>query len=183
MIRSELHTLIIHMDTLKGLSIPVSIGKTTETEDLQWCARLMASNEPWITLQRTYEDSLPLLEDPLSEVYLLQKEGSRIGFIMIKLKGSFTGYIQTIALSDSARGQGIGEAAISYVEELIFKLSPNVFICASSFNTGAQKLYQRLGYEVVGILKDYVIKGYDEVFMRKTRGSFHDFKTRKPANA
>lgn len=167
------------MDTLTSLSIPVSIDKTTNAEDLQWCARLMATNEPWITLQRTYADSLPLLEDPLSEVYLLLKEGIRAGFIMIKRKGSFTGYIQTIALAENARGQGIGEAAIHYVEELIFKDTPNVFICVSSFNTGAQKLYLRLGYEVVGILKDYVIKGYDEVFLRKTRGSFHDFKTQK----
>jgi len=171
------------MDYLPGINPPVSIEKTSATEDLQWCARLMAANEPWITLQRNYDDSIKLLEDPLSEVYLMRREEKRLGFIMIKLKGAFTGYIQTIVIAEEARGQGLGEAAIAYVEALIFKVSPNVFICASSFNTGAQKLYQRLGYEVVGILKDYVIRGYDEVFMRKTIGSFHDFKTQKPANA
>lgn len=164
------------MDTLPGLAITVSIGKTTDTEDLQWCARLMAANEPWITLKRNYDHSIVLLQDPLSEVYLLKEKENRLGFVMIKLKGAFTGYLQTIVIAEEARGKGLGEAAIHYVEELIFRVSPNVFICASSFNTGAQKLYQRLGYEVVGILKDYVIKGYDEVFMRKTRGSLHDFK-------
>ena len=143
----------------------------------------MASNEPWITLQRTYEDSIKLFADPVSEIFLLQHDGQRIGFIMIKMKGSFTGYIQNIALSEETRGKGIGEAAIRYIEERIFQVSPNVFICASSFNIGAQKLYQRLGYEVVGILKDYIIKGQDEVFMRKTKGPIHDFKTQKPTNA
>lgn len=168
------------MDTLPGLSIPVSIGKTSETKDLQWCARLMASNEPWITLKRNYDDSIKLLEDPISEVYILQLDQQRIGFVMIKMKGSFTGYIQVIALSEDARGQGIGEAALRYMEELIFQSGPNVFICVSSFNPGAQKLYLKLGYGVVGILKDYIIKGCDEVFMRKTRGTLHDFKTQSP---
>ena len=171
------------MDRLAGISIPVSIAKTADKTDLAWCAALMTSNEPWITLQRTYEDSAQLLEDPMSEVYLLQHDGQRMGFVMIKMKGSFTGYIQTIILLEGARGQGIGEAAINYMEELIFQIHPNVFICASSFNRRAQKLYQRLGYEVVGILKDYVLSGYDEVLMRKTRGSIHDFKKQKPANA
>jgi len=135
-------------------------------------------NEPWITLQRNYEDSLKLLQDPISEVYLLRDDQQRIGFVMIKMKGSFTGYLQTIVISEQARGKGIGEAAIRYIEELIFESSPNVFICASSFNIGAQKLYQKLGYEVIGVLKDYILKGYDEVFMRKTRGTLHDFKNK-----
>lgn len=171
------------MDMLQGINIPVSIAKTYGKDDLAWCAALMASNEPWITLQRNYTDSLNLLEDPTSEVYLLQKDQQRIGFVMIKMKGSFTGYIQTIVLLEEARGRGIGEAVINYMEELIFQFYPNVFICASSFNIQARKLYQRLGYEVIGVLKNYVLSGYDEVLMRKTRGSIHDFKKQKPTNA
>jgi ribosomal protein S18 acetylase RimI-like enzyme len=171
------------MHMLQGTRVPVSIEKTTDNADLEWCASFMASNEPWMTLKRSYEDSARLLKDPISEVYLLRNGGERIGFIMIKMKGSFTGYIQNIALVAGMRGQGIGEAAIGYIEALIFQTFPNVFICASSFNTGAQKLYRRLGYEVVGILTDYIMQGYDEVLMRKTRGPIHDFKTQKPANA
>jgi ribosomal protein S18 acetylase RimI-like enzyme len=51
-----------------------------------------------------------------------------------------------------------------------------VFLCVSSFNERAQKLYQRLGYERVGELPDYVVKGYSEILMRKTRGPIFDFK-------
>lgn len=171
------------MERLQGIPIPVCITRTHDKNILDWCARLMASNEPWITLQRNYADSISLLEDTASEVYFLQRDGEGIGFVMIKMKGSFTGYIQTIVLLDNARGQGIGEAVIRHIEELIFQTHPNVFICASSFNIRAQKLYLRMGYEVIGILKDYVVSGYDEVLMRKTRGSLHDFKKQKPANA
>lgn len=166
------------MEVLPG----ISVIHTKETADLEWCAQLMAANEPWITLQRSYENSIPLLQDPLSEVYLFKKEKERLGFIMLKLKGSFTGYIQTIVISEAARGQGLGEAAIRFAEEVIFAISPNAFICVSSFNHRARELYLRLGYEQVGILKDYVIRGYDEIFMRKTRGSLNDFKKQKPVN-
>lgn len=166
------------MEVLPG----ISVTHTNETADLEWCAQLMAANEPWITLQRSYEDSIQLLEDPLSEVYLFSRKEERLGFIMLKVKGAFTGYIQTIVITEAARGQGLGEAAIRYAETVIFSVSPNVFICVSAFNHRARELYLRLGFEEIGILKDYVRKGYDEVFMRKTRGSWNDFKKQKPVN-
>ena len=164
------------MEYLSGIHTYISIAKTSNTEDLQWCAHQMSTNEPWITLQRNYDHSITLLEDLLSEVYLLKDGKERVGFIMVKLKGAFTGYIQTIVINADYRSKGIGEAAISYIEKLIFKVSPNVFICASSFNTGELKLYYSMGFETVGILKDYIVKGYDEVFLRKTKGPLNDFK-------
>ena len=163
------------MDTLPGISSVVSIQKTNNISDLEWCAQLMSNNEPWITLERPYLSSIHLLQDPLSQVYLLTEGNTSLGFVMIKLQGHFTGYIQTIVIIEEARGKGIGEAAIKYVEELIFKVSPNVFICVSSFNKRAEQLYLRMGFEKIGVLKNYVKEGYDEVFMRKTKGSLNDF--------
>ncbi len=162
------------MEKLTGVDI--GIGKTTHSADLAWCAALMAANEPWITLQRGYAESLRLLQDPVSEVYLLEHNQVPIGFIVIKMSGSFCGYIQVLAIAETYRGKGIGEAAIRYMEQLIFQSYPNVFICASSFNERAQQLYRRLGYETVGILKDYIVKGYDEVLMRKTLGPINGFR-------
>ncbi|WP_413038764.1 GNAT family N-acetyltransferase [Roseofilum sp. SID3] len=48
---------------------------------------------------------------------------------------------------------------IDYAEKRIFQSTPNVFICVSSFNPGARKLYERLGYSVIGELHDYIISG------------------------
>jgi ribosomal protein S18 acetylase RimI-like enzyme len=42
--------------------------------------------------------------------------------------------------------------------------------CVSSFNHGARRLYERLGYHVVGELTDYIVEGYSEILLRKTRG-------------
>lgn len=54
--------------------------------------------------------------------------------------------------------------------------SPSVFLCVSSFNAGAQGLYRRLGYTVVGELTDYLVRGHGEVLMRKSRGPWSEFR-------
>jgi len=48
-------------------------------------------------------------------------------------------------------------------------------MCVSSFNANAQRLYARLGYEVVGTLRSYIVVEHDEILLRKTRGSWREF--------
>jgi ribosomal protein S18 acetylase RimI-like enzyme len=169
------------MDALPGY--PITIALTNDEDDLAWCAALTAINEPWITLKRSVADSLALLKGPVAEVYILKEENERIGFVLIKQKGSLVGYIQTIAIAEAWRGCGIGEAALRYIEKLIFCSFSNVFLCVSSFNYRAQQLYQRLGYETIGVLKDYAVAGHDEILLRKTEGPISEFNQRKNDSA
>jgi len=64
---------------------------------------------------------------------------------------------------------------VEWAEARIFRDSPNVFMCVSSFNANAFRLYQRLGYEVVGELRDYLVRGHSEILLRKTRGPWTEF--------
>jgi hypothetical protein len=64
----------------------------------------------------------------------------------------------------------VGSALLAFAEERIFREHPNVFICVSDFNPGARRLYERLGYRLVGELADYVVAGHSELLLRKTRG-------------
>jgi len=43
-------------------------------------------------------------------------------------------------------------------------------MCVSDFNTGARRLYERLGYRLVGELTDYIVAGRSELLLRKTGG-------------
>ena len=134
------------------------------------CAEMMCSSEPWITLRRSFDDSLALLRDPGREVYVATENDQVRGFIILNMQGPFAGYIQTICVDSSVRSSGIGTQLIRFAEERIFGQTPNVFLCVSSFNPRARALYERLGYELIGELKDYLIRGASELLMRKTIG-------------
>jgi ribosomal protein S18 acetylase RimI-like enzyme len=94
------------------------------------------------------------------------------------MHGAFVGYIKSICVSPRWRNRGIGSRLMSFAEGRIFGEAPNVFICVSSFNEGARRFYERLGYEVVGELKNYIVSGHSEILMRKTIAPLAEFEKR-----
>ena len=141
------------------------------------CSVIMSTNEPWVTLGRTFDESYRIVRDPAREVYVAvddvaegEGEPSVAGFTIIVMQGAFVGYIQSMAVREDWRGRGLGTSLIAFAEERIFRDKPNVFICVSSFNLGARRLYERLGYHVVGELPDFVVRGHSEILLRKTTG-------------
>jgi len=145
------------------------------SSEAEHCARLMAESQLWQTLRRDFEHCLKAVTDPIREVYVARVGDEFAGFIILALRGPFPGYIQTIAVTPGRRRQGIGGKLIAFAEARIFPNFPNVFLCVSSFNHDAQRLYQRLGYQQVGELRDYVAAGHSEILMRKTLGPIADY--------
>jgi ribosomal protein S18 acetylase RimI-like enzyme len=143
------------------------------------CARMMAASEPWITLKRGYVESLVIVGDRSREVHVALEDGELRGFLILNMSGAFAGYIQTVCVAPEARGRGIGTRLMQFAEARIFRESPNVFLCVSSFNPRARALYRRLGYVRVGELKDYLVPGLSEVIFRKTIGSISEFRKRR----
>jgi ribosomal protein S18 acetylase RimI-like enzyme len=156
-----------------------NIRKLKSKTEAHACAQIMATSEPWITLKRTYNDSLKIITNPLREVYVAVFKGEVIGFIILQMEGTFTGYIQTVAVRADWRGRGLGSRLIAFAEKRIFAEKPNVFICVSSFNKKAQRLYRRLGYEKIGVLKNFIVPGHDEILLRKTIGPLAEFNEKK----
>lgn len=142
--------------------------------DAEICAKMMADSEPWISLGRGYKDSLNIILDPTSEVYVIRQNELIIGFIILEMLGTFKGYIKSVYVSPEKRGEGIGSALIKYAEDRVFSETPNVFLLVSCFNHQARKLYRELGYEEIGELSDFVIEGFSEILMRKTIGSLSE---------
>jgi ribosomal-protein-alanine N-acetyltransferase len=163
--------------TGKNISdINLEIKRLKNEDDAQQCAQLMASSEPWITLRRNYENSLRMLNDPSREVYVAKVNDEFVGFIVLIMSGAFVGFIQTLGIKPEWRNKGIGSKILKFAEEMIFKKAPNVFLCVSSFNENAQRLYHRLGYEVIGELKDYIVPGHSEILLRKSIAPITEFK-------
>ena len=134
------------------------------------CAVMMSTSEPWITLRRDYEACLRVVLDETRERYVAYRGARLAGLLILNLKGGFVGYIQTVCAAPEFRGTGIGTALMAFAEERIFRDHRNAFICVSDFNPGARRLYERLGYRLVGELTDYVVAGHSELLLRKSRG-------------
>jgi ribosomal protein S18 acetylase RimI-like enzyme len=144
-------------------------------EEAAQCARLMAGTDPWITLGRGYEASLRIIKDRSREVYAAVDESGLAGFLILCMVGALIGYIQTVVVAPDRQGKGIGSQLVAFAEDRIFRQSPNAFLCVSSFNSGARRLYERLGYQYVGELSDYIVRGHSELLFRKTRGPWSEF--------
>jgi len=158
------------------LNAKVAIKKLEHITEAEVCARMMADSEPWMTLRRDYDASLKMLTDPSREVYLAIVNSQMVGFTILMMEGAFVGYIQSVCIAPEWRGQGIGSQLMSFAERRIFSEIPNVFICVSSFNKGALQFYERLGYKVIGELKDYIVSGHSEILLRKTIAPLIQFK-------
>jgi ribosomal protein S18 acetylase RimI-like enzyme len=166
------------MPQSKAPARELAISPLQSEADARACARLMAASEPWITLGRSYETSLDIVGDRSREVYLARDDTGLAGFVILCMTGALVGYIQTICIDPSRRGQGLGSRLVEFAERRILKVSPNVFMCVSSFNLDARRLYERLGYKVVGELTDYIVRGHSEFLLRKTVGPLTGFSSK-----
>ena len=153
----------------------VEIRPIQGRKEIETCARIMANSEPWLTLKRSYESSVKLLGDKNREVYVALAAGEVAGFLILRMDGAFSGYIQTVGVAPQWRNKGIGTGLVGFAEERIFRDRPNVFMCVSSFNPGARRLYERLGYELIGEIRDFIVKGHSELLLRKSIAPLYDY--------
>lgn len=161
------------------MQTPISINRTKDPKILDRCAQWMAKSEPWITLQRSETDCKASMRGDYKEVYIASIQSALMGFVVIQMAGTFKGYIQSVFVVPEARRLGIGGVLLNYAENRIFEASPNVFLCVSSFNEQAQKLYKSRGFTQVGLLQNFLIEGADEILMRKTIAPWHRYTVNK----
>ena len=138
-------------------------------DDIEWCAALMASSEPWITLRRDLDSCRDALNRPGTELLVARnRENDRpVGFLLLAPYGlAGSPYIASIAVAAEMRGQGIGSELLQFAERH-FAGRAHLFLLVSSFNQKAQQLYLRRGYECVGELKNYCLPGQSELIFHK----------------
>lgn len=150
------------------MSDPIEL--TTRPEDFDTAARLMVTSPPWQTMDYTLEDCRAGFSGPGKEVYVIRSEGEIIAFAIVQTIGTFRLYIQTLFVRDEYRSLGLGSLLLQHIENTAPGRAVNLFICVSTFNERAQKLYEEFGFGKVGELTDFVKEGFTEVLMRKRLG-------------
>ncbi len=147
---------------MSGLLIEIA-----NAEDREWCARLMSSSEPWVTLGQDFAACLASCNRPELVVLIARRVEMPCGLVISHPTGvAGSPYIKSIATSAEARGQGVGAALLDAAEEWYPK-ARHIFLCVSSFNERARKFYERHGYAKVGEFPDYVMHGVSEILMHK----------------
>ena len=149
------------------IPVPEMTIDLADDADREWCARIMASSDPWLTLGRGFDACLERCRSREFVVLMARRDGERRGFVLLHPTGvAGSPYIASIAASAAVRGQGIGSALLDAAERW-FSKAEHIFLCVSSFNTDARRLYERHGYTQVGEFPDYVIAGASEILMHK----------------
>ena len=167
------------MDTLAAGG-KFEIRELCGTAEAEAAARIMTTTDPWVRLGRSYAETLRAATDPAAKPFVAVTPAGGgddvIGVVLVQELLVFSGYVRALAVRPDWRNRGVGQALLAHAEEHIFRTWPNVFLCVSSFNTDARRLYQRLGYETIGEIREFIIPGAGEFLMRKTRGPVQTYR-------
>lgn len=134
--------------------------------DREWAACLMARSEPWVTLGRGLEACRAACQRPEFLMFVARESDAPVGFVLANPRGvAGAPYIASIAVDEAARGRGIGARLLAHAGDHFRAEARHLFLCVSSFNTGARRFYERLGWSAVGDLEDFIIEGASEILM------------------
>ncbi len=136
-------------------------------EDIEWCAKMMSSSEPWISLGDNIEKRRKTLQRPGTELFVGWEGNMRIGCLLVAPYGmAGSPYVASIGVAEGHRGKGAGKELMEFAEKQ-FAGREHIFLLVSSFNHKAQSFYQRLGYQKVGEIADYIVRGSSELIYHK----------------
>ncbi len=151
------------------------LGHLQPTQVAQ-AGRLIAANPVFRPYQYTAEKIAAALSEALQteDIILTAMDHDQLrGLVWLQLRNVFglSAYIKLIAVDYQYHEHGIGRLLMTAAELLAQESGPNLFLLTSVDNLTAQQFYLRLGYEAIGVIKDFVYDGVDELLMRKTWGS------------
>jgi diamine N-acetyltransferase len=100
--------------------------------------------------------------------FLARVDGALAGVVVVRSPWLTGPYLQMLALVPGFSGRGAGAMVLQWFEVTARAGNArSIWLCVAEFNTDAQRLYGRHGFELVGMLPDLLCDGVDEMLMRK----------------
>lgn len=140
--------------------------------DIPALAGLMATTPLWQRYGVTAASATQRLQTGLAEgatIAVAESNSHPAGFVWYVTRGAFQrgGYIMLIGVVSEYRKQGVGQALMHHAEAQMFTSVSSIFLLVSDFNHSAQRFYERLGYQQVGAIPDFVVPGITELIFYK----------------
>lgn len=109
----------------------------------------------WPSIDDAHFESRELVDFDEQELTLIAEEGEEIaGYIKIRTEMG-TCEIESLIVGGKFRNKGIATQLVLKVEELCKEMKLHKIFLETGINWEAKKLYEKLGYEVVCILKNH----------------------------
>lgn len=124
-------------------------------------------NDEILALLLLADPSIEMINRYISEssIYIIE-ENDLIGVIVIKAVNESTLEIMNIAVCEACQGKGYGKLMLKEAEKLAKHSGYNNFIIATANSSLNQlALYQKCGFRITDIEKDFFINAYKEVIM------------------
>lgn len=144
------------LDAVKTFIVDAAVFKDYEVQDV------LKSMEHYAR----YPDS----DELLTYVYVIDNEV--IGFISFGLGlGQKTYEVYWICVSPMHQGKGVGSSLLKYAEEYVQKSRGRIIFIETSSKKEyerARLLYERMGYSMSAVVRDYFDDGDDKIVYSKT---------------
>ena len=100
--------------------------------------------------------------------YQIAADARLAGVIVVRNPWLAGPYLHVLGLLPGFNGRGIGDVALTWFETEARRAQyRNIWLCVSSFNTGAQRFYQAHGFQQAAVLDQLAFNASDEILMRK----------------
>ena len=146
--------------------------RTMRPEDQTAVIQLLSQSDPWKTLGYSAADwSGIFCPTPQGrDSYVAEADERIAGIAIVRQKFLAGDYLELLGVAEWARRQGVGQQILSYVEQLVFGRTKNLFACVSDFNESARVFYKKQGFQEIGPMPNFLIPGSSEILLRKTSG-------------
>ncbi len=149
--------------------IRLSLGTV---EDIKDCSRTLENSRLFDEyFKHDKESSKFFLEGIAKEELYVAKDvnANIIGCMRVDEKGMLSRFplLRLIAVKREYRGKGFGTEMLRFYESKYKGKTSRIFLCVSSFNDKAKKLYFSLGFEEIGKINGLYKKGITEYILMK----------------
>ncbi|WP_414051418.1 GNAT family N-acetyltransferase [Macrococcus animalis] len=130
--------------------------------------RINNINEPIINLLLLADPSIEMINQYVSKnlIYVLKIDNEIVGVIVLKRINETTIEVMNIAVSGEQQGKGYGKQLLKFSEVTAKELGCNkILIATANSSLNQLALYQKCGFRMVDIEKDFFINEYKEVIM------------------